>query len=226
MKTVAILGASGGFATAAAHEFLNRDWQVDAICRAVRANVVKDIFAQQLQSAHLKIYTVENRYTEFNFTRNYDAVVFTQALFDPAPLPTIADGRILDEVTVGLTDPMELTRLFLREFPSVSGMRRNICFIGSTSAYAGFKNSAVYCAVKHGLLGFVRALNEEYAMTDDRFWLFSMGSMSTTMGLKLTTQDSQTFLNVQDVARRVVSAVVEDSNIFEPEVLIRRRVIR
>jgi NAD(P)-dependent dehydrogenase (short-subunit alcohol dehydrogenase family) len=138
----------------------------------------------------------------------------------------MADETIAAEIEVGLADPIKLTRKLLARHQPLASERRNYCYIGSTSAYAGFRHTSVYCAVKHGLLGFVRAMNDEYAASDTRFWLFSMGSMRTEMGAKLAGQDPESFLKPGDVAGRIVEAVCSPSNLFEPEVLIRRRTIR
>ena len=104
-----------------------------------------------------------------------------------------------------------------------SDTRCDYVIIGSTSSYEGFAGSSIYCMVKHGLLGLVRALNKEYKNTNRRFWLFSMGTMDTPMGRQLTDQDPSTFLSPDDVAQRIVETVTNRSNLFEPEVIIRRR---
>lgn len=226
MSTATIFGASGGLARALSHELLGKGWQVNAVCRAAREESVRQEFEKQIRDQQMHLHTVDNEYTEFEFSRSSDVVILTQALFEPASLTARASDAITDEVSVGLIDPMLITRSFLRAFPSVPSVRRNICFIGSTSAYAGFKNTSVYCAVKHGLLGFVRAMNDEYAATDDRFWLFSMGTMQTEMGSKVQGQDVSTYLQPQDVAQRIVSAILSPSNLFEPEVIIRRRTVK
>ncbi|WVN42122.1 SDR family oxidoreductase [beta proteobacterium MWH-UniP1] len=226
MKTATVFGASGGLAHALCQELLAQGWQVDAVSRSARAARVQQTFAAHIASGQMRLSLVQDRYSEFTFSRSNDAVFLTQALFEPMPLAAMTAQGVSDEVTVGLTDPMNLVRSFLHAFPSVPGMRRNICFVGSTSAYAGFENTSVYCALKHGLLGFVRALNQEYAATDDRFWLFSMGTMHTEMGRKVLGQDSSSYLNPLDVAQRMVSAIADPSNVFEPEVIMRRRTIK
>lgn len=226
MTTATIFGASGGLARALFYELLEQGWHVNAVCRVSRAESVRKEFESQIRAQQMHLHTVESEYTEFEFSRPSDMVILTQALFEPASLTTMASEAITVEVSVGLVDPMLITRSFLRAFPSVPGVRRNICFIGSTSAYAGFKNTSVYCAVKHGLLGFVRAMNDEYATTDDRFWLFSMGTMQTEMGGKVLGQDVSTYLQPRDVAQRIVSAIISPSNLFEPEVIIRRRAVK
>lgn len=226
MSTATIFGASGGLARALSTELLAQGWQVNAVCRAARAQIVREEFALQIQNKQMHIHLVKNRYTEFQFIEPSDTLILTQALFEPSPLVEMSQEAIDDEVLVGLSEPIAITRSFLHTHPSVQGARRNICFVGSTSAYAGFKNTSVYCAVKHGLLGFVRAMNDEYASTDDRFWLFSMGTMMTEMGSKVQGQDATTYLNPKDVAKRMVSAILEPSNLFEPEVVIRRRTVK
>ena len=226
MKRVAIFGASGGLARALASELLTRGWAVDAICRTVKADIISTQFDGQMKDGTFCIHQVRDRYSEFKFHYAFDAVFIAQALFEPCPLSEVAANQVNDEITIGLTDPILLTRDFLRSFPPCKGKRRDVCFAGSTSSYAGFKNTSVYCAVKHGLLGFVRALNDEYAMTDDRFWLFSMGTMRTEMGRRVAGQDASTYLDPQDVARRIVATFTADTNLFEPEVIIRRRAVK
>lgn len=152
----------------------------------------------------------------------HNAYFFPQGIFDPNPLSVVSLAAISHQIDVGLTNIIGRTSSILCEnnpYP-----RRDFVYIGSTSSYAGFSNSSVYCAVKHGLLGFVRALNEEYKYTDTRFWLFSPGTMNTKMGDKVGGQDASTFLDVNEVAERIVTAI--SGNIFEPEAILRRRHIR
>jgi hypothetical protein len=52
-----------------------------------------------------------------------------------------------------------------------------------------------------------------------------MGTMDTEMGRRLTEQDQSSFLQPGGVAGRIVEAICSQSNIFEPEVILRRRTI-
>lgn len=216
-----IFGASGGLARALADTLLARGSRVDLVTRArQRADV------ERRYGAAARVFSVEEKYAEFEPAEAYDACFFLQALFCPEPLASMEDDSIAAQIEVGLTDPIRITRKLLSRYPPPGGQRRDYCYVGSTSAYAGFRNTSVYCAVKHGLLGFVRAMNDEYAQSDARFWLFSMGTMNTEMGAKLKDQDPASFLQPGDVAGRMAEAVFSASNLFEPEVLIRRRTIR
>lgn len=216
-----IFGASGGLAAALADTLAARRASVDLVTRAARRAQV-----EERHGAIARVWTVEGRYSEFRATQPYDAYFFTQALFSPMALTAMTTESIAAEIEVGLVDPIRLTRELLSSHPPPAGRRRDYCYIGSTSAYAGFRNTSVYCAVKHGLLGFVRSMNDEYAQSNARFWLFSMGTMNTEMGAKLTQQDPASFLQPQDVADRIVEAISSPSNLFEPEMMIRRREIR
>jgi len=221
-----IFGASGGLADALARCFLSQDWRVDLVTRMAKCNEVENSFADAISMDRARLFCVDNKYSSFAPAQPYQAYFFTQALFSPNPLTAMRDDSIASEINVGLVDVIQLVRNLLVQHPPELAERRDFCFIGSTSAYAGFRNTSVYCAVKHGLLGFVRALNDEYAQTNTRFWLFSMGTMNTEMGRRLTEQDSTSFLQPADVAGRIVEAVCSPSNVFEPEVILRRRTVR
>jgi short-subunit dehydrogenase len=221
-----LCGASGGLASALASQLLERGWYLDLVTRAERADSLQSRMAGALSNGRVRIIPIDADYGDFTPSDRYDAHFFLQALFEPSALVSMDSQRILNEVMIGLTSHILLTRRLLLASPPQAGERRDFCYIGSTSAYAGFKNTSVYCAAKHGLLGFVRAMNDEYDGTGARFWLFSMGTMDTEMGARIVEQDSSTFLQPTDVAGRILAAVDSPSNLFEPEVILRRRAIR
>jgi NAD(P)-dependent dehydrogenase (short-subunit alcohol dehydrogenase family) len=221
-----LFGASGGLATAVAERLLARGWQVDLVSRKPKAGAVRKRFDAKLRDGRAQLFIVEKDYPEFDPVRSYDAYFFMQALFAPCALAEMEESRIEAEIRVGLTGHILLTRKLIAMHPPLPNERKDFCYIGSTSAYAGFRNTSVYCAVKHGLLGFIRAMNDEYCNSDVRFWLFSMGTMNTEMGALLVDQDSTSFLQPEDVADRIIAAVTSASNVFEPEAVMRRRSIR
>jgi NAD(P)-dependent dehydrogenase (short-subunit alcohol dehydrogenase family) len=221
-----IFGASGGLAAAAAERFLSRQWEVDLVTRKEKENALKQTFAEAITHHRVRVFGVSDQYSSFVAEQPYSAYFFPQALFSPSPLAAMDGVDIAREIDVGLAQVIQLTRNLLVHHPPAQGERRDFCFIGSTSSYAGFRNTSVYCAVKHGLVGFVRAMNDEYGQTDTRFWLFSMGTMNTEMGRKLKEQEAASFLQPAEVASRIVEAISSRSNLFEPEVILRRRTIR
>jgi NAD(P)-dependent dehydrogenase (short-subunit alcohol dehydrogenase family) len=202
-RSALIYGASGELAQAIGAVFEGEGWQVERLRRG---------------------HEVTGAYSEFWPEDLHDAYVLPQAVFLKKPLAQTSDDEIDAVLGVGLVEIAKCLRNLLA-VPAPVDQRIDYCIIGSTSAYAGFKDTVLYCAAKHGLVGMVRALNEEYAATGRRFWLFSMGTMDTAMGRMLVDQDPATFLPTDEVARRIVEAVSSPANLFEPEVVIRRRTI-
>jgi NAD(P)-dependent dehydrogenase (short-subunit alcohol dehydrogenase family) len=202
-RSALIYGASGELAQAISSAFEGEGWSVDRLRRG---------------------HEVGEAYSEYRPSKLHDAYVLPQAVFLKKPLAETSDAEIDAVLGVGLVEIAKCLRNLLA-LPAPADRRIDYCVIGSTSAYAGFKDTALYCAAKHGLVGLVRALNDEYAATGRRFWLFSMGTMDTAMGRMLADQDPATFLPTGEVARRIVEAVSSPANLFEPEVVIRRRTI-
>jgi NAD(P)-dependent dehydrogenase (short-subunit alcohol dehydrogenase family) len=167
---------------------------------------------------------VRSAYSEFRPHEIHDAYVLPQAIFLKKPLAEARPEDIDAVLGVGLVEIAKCLANALA-LSAPPDKRIDYALIGSTSAYAGFKDTALYCAAKHGLVGLVRALNEEYAGTGRRFWLFSMGTMDTEMGRRLIDQDPATFLSTEEVAKRIVETIASPTNLFEPEVIIRRRTI-
>jgi NAD(P)-dependent dehydrogenase (short-subunit alcohol dehydrogenase family) len=207
-----VYGASGGLARSLITALTRRDWSVAAVTRSDAAG-------------HAEAHRVDGAYSGYQPQTAPDAVFLPQALFVRKPLVQMTDAEIAASLAVGLTDIIRTVRNLLAT-DTDANKRTDYVLIGSTSAYAGFANTAVYCVVKHGLVGLVRALNDEYAGTAKRFWLFSMGTMDTAMGRTLTDQDETSFLDPDAVAERIVTAITAQDNLFEPEVVIRRRAVR
>lgn len=194
-KKALVYGMEGALANAVAGAFATSGWKVQRVSR-----------------------------TELTPPELQDAYIFPQGQFVKRPFVE-TDNADLDELfNVGLITVAKRLRYCL-SIPAPLDRRVDYVLIGSTSAYQGFANTAAYCAAKHGLLGLCRALNDEYKESNRRFWLFSMGTMDTPMGRQLADQDPTTFLSADDVAQRIVSTVSDGSNLFEPEVVIRRRTV-
>ncbi|HEY2706891.1 MAG TPA: SDR family oxidoreductase [Caulobacteraceae bacterium] len=191
-----VFGGSGALARSLNEVLIARGWSVDLIVRAPPAvtGPVPPTYATT------RTIVAEGGYAAFAPDGPYDACFLPQAVFFKKPLAETTDEEIDLAVTAGLTDIIKCLRNLLRLAPQ-SERRTDYCLIGSTSSYAGFRDTAVYCAVKHGLLGLVRALNDEYAQTPRRFWLASIGAMDTPMGRLLTDQDPACTRRVAACAR-------------------------
>jgi NAD(P)-dependent dehydrogenase (short-subunit alcohol dehydrogenase family) len=125
---------------------------------------------------------------------------------------------------VNVRAPILLARAFS---PGMVARRwGRIVNIGSSSSYAGFRQTVTYCATKHALLGFSRALHDELKEHGVRSICVSPGSIRTEMGKKLVAQDDSTFLDPRSVAAFVVDVSSVDDSMSVEEVRLNRMEVR
>jgi short-subunit dehydrogenase len=97
--------------------------------------------------------------------------------------------------------------------------------IGSSSAYSGFKNTVLYCASKHALLGFSRALNDEWKEYGVSVHCISSGTLNTDMASDIP-QDKSTYIDTKDFADLVYDVSQYNGNMVIEEVLAKRSEVR
>jgi 3-oxoacyl-[acyl-carrier protein] reductase len=118
--------------------------------------------------------------------------------------------------------------IFTREFSKYMSKEEwgRIVNIGSSSAYSGFGGTSLYCATKHALLGFSRAIHDELKRFNVRSYYISPSSTQSKMGMATKGQDYETFLHPSDIAKYVVFSISFDSNIMSEEIFLKRMIIR
>ena len=94
--------------------------------------------------------------------------------------------------------------------------------IASSSAYAGFKNTSIYCSSKHALLGLSRSLHSELKEHNVRTFCVSPGSIKTPMGKSVIGQNYETFLNPNEIAELIVHLVSFDNEMISQEIQLSR----
>jgi short-subunit dehydrogenase len=168
--------------------------------------------------------TLTSPISEFDANLRSRSYIFSLGSFRRKRFIECNQNEIALELESNLTLPMSLTHKILTS--NNFDDQVNFIFIGSTSSYNGFELTAPYCAAKFGLRGFVLSMNDEYKNTGTRFSLVSMGTMKSKMGAELSHQDSSTFLPLHIVSKKVLDNALCFDESFEPEVIIRRRVVR
>ena len=98
--------------------------------------------------------------------------------------------------------------------------------IGSSSAYAGFRNTSLYCASKHALLGLSRSLHDEYKERGIRTYFLAPGSMQTDMGRMVPGQSFDTFIDPGDLAEYLIFVISLDGNAVIEETRINRVIVK
>ena len=149
-----------------------------------------------------------------------DVLVNCAGVFQVASL---ADSSLADferVFAVNVRAPFLLTRA-LAPAMAARGWGR-IVNVGSSSAYAGFRDTALYCASKHALLGLSRATHDELRDRGVRTFCISPGSIKTEMGRHVPRQLWETFLEPAEVAEYVCFAIAFDSTLVTEEVRLNR----
>jgi len=94
--------------------------------------------------------------------------------------------------------------------------------IGSSSSYDGFKDTSIYCASKHALLGLSRSMFDELKEFNVRTFCISPGSVKTDMAKVLTKQDFSTFIDPKEVAEMVIFVISFDNEMIPEEIRLNR----
>ena len=151
---------------------------------------------------------------------NIDILVNCAGVF---PVKLLSDSTIEDfEKCFGVN--VKAAFVLCKEFSQgmISKKWGRIINIASSSAYAGFKNTSIYCSSKHALLGLSRSLHSELKEYNVRTFCVSPGSIKTPMGKSVTGQNYETFLNPNEIAELIVRLVSFDNEMISQEIQLSR----
>jgi NADP-dependent 3-hydroxy acid dehydrogenase YdfG len=207
-----VTGASGSLASACIEVLL------------AKGKVVHGFSRRMVEDERISFKQVPD-YHEIKFdTENCEGLLVAQGLFIYEHLDSMSVSEVYELVDANFLSQIHVLHSFLQQVNK--NKRTNIIILGSTSAYEAGRGTVIYGAAKAGMLAFVKALNKEYIDTDIRFWFISTGTLANEMGAKVPNQDPNSLLDPALVAKRIIEAVTDESNLWEPEVTIRRRHIK
>ena len=96
---------------------------------------------------------------------------------------------------------------------------KHYIFIASNSAYSGFEGSEVYCATKHGILGFARALRK----SGKKVSVVSPGAVNTDFWKDSGRPLPELHMEPEDVADAVMACINNKACIEELLIMPQRR---
>ena len=231
-KTALVTGGNGGLGQAIARALAERGCNVIITSR----NPQKlRIFADDLLKTGVKVAAIP---VDLSKTAEVDSLISkaqqsfatVDILINCAgifPVAPVAQTSLDDFdlcFAVNVRAPFQLSKALLPPMQAQSWGR--IVNIGSSSAFSGFKDTAIYCASKHALLGLSRSLFQEVREQGVRVISINPGSIRTEMGKKVPGQDFRTFLDPIDVARYLIFTISFDSELISEEIRLNRAIIR
>jgi len=152
-----------------------------------------------------------------------DLLINNAGVFPVGPFGDFGREALNECLDVNLRSAMMLTSAFVPAMTEAGWGR--IVNIASSSAYAGFANTVIYCASKHGILGFSRALDDELRGSGVRVIAVSPGSIKTPMGRKVPGQTYETFIDPRETATIIADIVSLDGSIVVSELRLGRTVM-
>ena len=151
---------------------------------------------------------------------NIDILVNCAGIF---PVKLLSDSTVEDFENCFSVN-VKAAFILCKEFSQgmISKKWGRIINIASSSAYAGFKNTSIYCSSKHALLGLSRSLHSELKEHNVRTFCVSPGSIKTPMGKSVIGQNYETFLNPNEIAELIVRLVSFDNEMISQEIQLSR----
>jgi NAD(P)-dependent dehydrogenase (short-subunit alcohol dehydrogenase family) len=222
-----VTGGSEGIGLALAHAF-GREGAAVAICSRSEAKVTAALRA--LTGARLRAVGTPCDVTDPKAVASFADFV-TRALGRPTVLVNNAGiGRFAPLESLSLDDwdavqatnlrgPFLVTRAFL---PAMKAAGEGaIVNVASLAGRNGFEGGTAYCASKHGLLGFAKALMFEVRKHGIRVITVCPGSVATAFSPSSAGEKSERILRAGDVADIILSTLTLPDRAMVSELDIR-----
>ena len=227
-KNCLITGATGGLGKEIAKEFAENGCNLfltgrnDKKLNSLKNELQNDQIKIDFKAADLSdVDDIQKLIDKIkNIFSNIDILVNCAGIF---PVKLLSDSTVDDFekcFSVNVRAAFVLCKEFSQEMVSKKWGR--IVNIASSSAYAGFKNTSIYCSSKHALLGLSRSLHSELREHNVRTFCVSPGSIKTPMGKSVVGQSYETFLNPNEVAELIVRLISFDSEMISQEIQLHR----
>ena len=227
-KNCLITGATGGLGKEIAKEFAKNSCNLfltgrnDEKLNSLKNELENDEIKIDFEAADLS--DVDDIQKLIDKTKNafpnIDILVNCAGIF---PVKLLSNSTV-DDFEQCFSVNVKAAFVLCKEFSQgmVSKKWGRIVNIASSSAYAGFKNTSIYCSSKHALLGLSRSLHSELKEHNVRTFCVSPGSIKTPMGKSVVGQSYETFLNPSEVAELVGRLISFDSEMISQEIQLHR----
>ncbi|HMA99548.1 MAG TPA: SDR family oxidoreductase [Spirochaetota bacterium] len=231
-KNAVITGASKGVGQALACSLSRQQVNVALIARSEKKldNVVRTAQEYRGQAYAVPADLSDTGETEKAAARcrrlfqdRIDILINNAGVFMEQPVPATEPSQWDRLMAVNLKAPFMLCKLLL---PLMQQQQSgHIINIASTSAHKGHLNQAAYCASKHGLLGFSRALAMEAKPYRVRVSCLSPGGIDTDFiaGSQVAVRiKNEAVLQPNNIAALVLFVLSQPANTSYPEITLER----
>jgi NAD(P)-dependent dehydrogenase (short-subunit alcohol dehydrogenase family) len=221
-KSALVTGASRGIGRAIALAFAKEGAAVALTARRIEA---LDALAREIDAAGGKTLAVSLDVTNSKsiaeahgrVTKELGAVqilVNNAGIAGSVKVLAMDDEHWQSHLDVNLTGAFRVTRAFLPAMVEAKWGR--VINIASTAGKVGFQYTAAYCASKHGLLGFTRALALEMATLGVTVNAICPGFVATDMALEAARNIAKKTGKSEADATKWLAALSPQNRLMEP----------
>jgi len=227
-KNCVIVGASGGIGSEITQKIANENYNLFLIGRnkqkllKIKKGIKNDNIIVKIETVDLTDKKqIEKVIQKIRKTfQKIDILINTSGIFLTKSIEKSTIKEFEESFEVNIRAPFIFSKEFSKDM--IKSKWGRIVNIGSSSSYNGFKNSTIYCASKHALLGFSRSLFSELKDKNVRVFCISPGSTQTKMGKISKDQKFETFLDPKEIAEYVVFLIKFDNQLVSEEIRLNR----
>jgi NADP-dependent 3-hydroxy acid dehydrogenase YdfG len=130
-------------------------------------------------------------------------------------------SQIDNDLAVNLTGMIKVVDGIM---PLIKKNRGDVVIVGSTSSFTTSAGSSLYCAAKHGVVGYIKALQTEFANQDVRIHGIHPGGFKSQFHIKAQSNLKQEILmDPNELAAMILSFVALPRNMQVSEIIINRK---
>jgi NAD(P)-dependent dehydrogenase (short-subunit alcohol dehydrogenase family) len=231
-RVVLVTGASSGQGNAFALGLARRGARVFAVAR--REERLRDLVARIGEAGGDAAYHVADvrsvpaMYDLVDVVlaryRRIDALINAAGVGYRAPLAELKRVQIAEMLEADLAGAIYLTQAALPSL--IKSAPSDIVNVASIAGLEGFPEGSVYCAAKHGLVGFTRALAAEVKPAGVRVTALCSGSVDTEFFDRFRpTTEKEKRLRTDDVLEALLWILTSPPHVLHGEVVLRPRVV-
>jgi 3-oxoacyl-[acyl-carrier protein] reductase len=227
-----ITGASSGQGRAFARALAGKGMKVFAVARREERlrELVDDIAAAGGEAAYhvVDVRSVPAVYDLIDVVlarfKRIDVLVNAAGVGWREPLGEMKRSQIAEMIETDLAGTIHVTTAALASL--VKHAPSDVVNLASIAGLEGFADGSVYCAVKHGVVGFTRALAAELKPADVRVTAICSGSVDTEFFDRFRpTTERDRRLRPEDVTDALVALLESPPRVMHGEIVLRPRVV-
>ena len=215
-KNILIVGSESALAKPVIDEICERNDEITTISRR-KNSFHKNHFCVDLSDTK-KVIDISEQISK----KIFDVMIYFPAIFNPCRVDKLNDDQIINEINVNLVSAVLITKAII---PKMIGKKKGkLLFLGSSSSYAGFKNTSIYSSTKHGLLGFCRSLSEELRDRGIKISCIAPSLIKTKMAEPvLKNNDINTLIRPEEISDLINQLIYNPPlSMWQEEIILKR----